>query len=88
MLRIHDAILTAGGLGLLVIGLAAINNDVRRHMAHLVGGDTSELVLVAAPINRAARAAVQTLHDYQTDNGALFAFGVAAVVLFGFLFKS
>ena len=88
MPRIQDAILSAGGLALLVAGLAAINSDARRHIAQVMVGDTRELAVAVAPIHRAARIAVATLNDYQTDNGALFAFGVAAVVLFGLLFKS
>ena len=88
MLRIQDALLGAGGFGLLVAALAAINSDVRRHVVTLVAGDVTELTIIAAPIDRAARVAFRALNDYQTDNGLLFAFGVAAVVLFGFLFKA
>jgi hypothetical protein len=88
MQRIYDAFLTTGSIGVIVAGLAAMNDDVRRHIMNLVAGNVvSELAVVAAPVNRAATAAMKTLNDYQTDNGPLFAFGVAAVVLFGFLFK-
>ena len=88
MPRIQDALISAGGFGLLVAGLTAINTDVRRHVVNLGGGNVSELAIVADPIHRAARAAFQTLNDYQSDNGVLVAFGVAAVVLFAFLFKT
>lgn len=87
MLRIQDALLSAGSVGVIVTGLAAMNDDIRRHVMNVVAGNTSELAIVAAPIGRAATIAMKTMNDYQTDNGVLFAFGVAAVVLFGFLFK-
>ena len=88
MRRLYNAILCAGGIALLATGLAAINSDVRRHIVNVFHGDASELVIAAAPIDRAARIAVQTLNHYHTDNGHLFAFAVAAVVLFALLFKS
>lgn len=88
MQRIHNGFLAVGGLGALVAGLMAIDSDVRRHVMNLVAGNTSELELVAAPVNRAAHAAIKTLNDYRTDDGPLFAFAAVAVVLFGFLFKS
>lgn len=88
MSRIHDAILSAASLGLLVAALTMFDKDVRRHVVTLVSGDVSEMAVVAAPISRAARAGFQLLNDYRTDDGPLFAFAVAAVVLFGLLFKS
>ena len=88
MLRLYDFILSAGGVGLLVICLAAINSDLRRYIVNIVHGDTRQLLVVAAPINRYARAAMQTVNDYRSDNTEMFAFGVAAFVLVGFLFKS
>jgi hypothetical protein len=88
MLRIYDALLSAGGIGLLVTAMAAINSDVRRYLGNVFAGDMSDLVAVTVPVNRAARVAVETMNAYKTDDGPLFAFGVAAVVLVGFLFKS
>lgn len=88
MRRIHNALVGAGGIALLLTGLAAINSDMRRHIVKVVHGDASELVIVAAPINHAARMTVEMLNDYQTDNEYLFAFGVAAIVLFALLFKT
>jgi hypothetical protein len=89
MLRIHDAILNCGAFGLLMTGLAAIDSDIRRHLMNMVAGDSmTEMAIVTAPVDRVVRMTFATMRDYQTDNGALFAFAVAAIVLFAFLFKS
>jgi hypothetical protein len=89
MLRIHDALLNFSAFSLLMTGLAALDNDIRRHLVNMVSGDSmKEMAIITAPVDRVARVAFETLRDYQTDNGALFAFAVAAVVLFAFLFKS
>jgi hypothetical protein len=88
MRRIYNAILAVGGIALLLTGLAAINTDMRRYIVNAVHGDARELVIAAAPIDRAARIAVATLNDFHNDNGHLFAFAVAAVVLFALLFRS
>ena len=88
MLRIYDALISAGGIGLLVTGMAALNSDVRRYLGNFFNGDMSDLVAVTVPVNRAARMAAETMNAYKTDDGPLFAFGVVAVVLVGFLFKS
>lgn len=89
MLRIHDALMNFGAFGLLMTALAAIDSDIRRHIVNVVAGDSmKEMAIVAAPVDRVMRVAFATVRDYQTDNGELFAFAVAAVVLFAFLFKS
>jgi hypothetical protein len=88
MVRIQDAILSVSSLGVLVAGLMAINNDMRRHVMNIVAGNLGELTVVTAPVNKAARMAVHTLNDYQTDSGPLFAFAAFAVVLFGLMFKA
>jgi hypothetical protein len=88
MPRIHDAFVSTVGIGLLVGGLTAINADVRRHVVNVAAGDAVEMGVIAAPFTRAARLAFETMSDYQSDNGVLVAFAVAAIVLFGFLFKT
>ena len=89
MLRIHDALLNCGAFGLLMTALAAIDSDIRRHVLNVVAGDSmKEMAIMTAPVDRVVRVTFETLRDYQTDNGAMFAFAVAAVVLFAFLFKS
>lgn len=87
MRRTHNVILGALGVGLLVTALAAISTDVRNHVKRFAAGDTSQLILVTAPVNQAARVAYKTVNDYRTDEASMFYFGVAAIVLFGLLFK-
>lgn len=88
MARIHDAVLTVASLGLIVAGLAAFNSDARRHVANIFAGNTGDLAVIVAPVNQAVRVTMQTLNDYQSDSGPMFAFAAVAVVLFGLMFKA
>jgi hypothetical protein len=89
MLRIHAAILNGLSFCLVVAGMAAIDNNVRRHVVNIITGNAaSELAIVTAPANRFARAALEAVNDYRTDNEYLFGFGVVAAVLFAVLFKA
>lgn len=85
----HNVILHATALSVLVAGLSAINLDVRRHVVNIVAGDAvSELAIIAAPVNQIGRLAVATLHDYEMANPLLMLFALAAVVLFVLMFRS
>ena len=89
MLRIHAAILNGLGFCLLVAAMAAIDNNVRRHVVNVFTGNAaSELAVVTAPANRIVRVAFEAFSDYRTDNEWLFGFGVVAAVLFAVLFKA
>jgi hypothetical protein len=69
--------------------MAAIDKDVRRHIVNVVAGDSATgLALIAAPVDRLGHLAFELLSDYQTDNPVLVVFGLVAVVLFAFLFRS
>jgi hypothetical protein len=88
MMRIQNAIVSLGGLALLVGALVALNQDMRRHVENILTGNGSELTAITAPVNRAGRVVFQTLNDYRTDEGPMFAFALAAIVLVGFMWKT
>ena len=87
--RSIEVFLHAGVLTILVAGIAAFNDDVRRHVVNVVAGDrTSELSLVAGPADRVMHTIYATAHSYAGSDGTLLAFGLGAVVLFTLMIRS
>ena len=87
--RATDVFLHAGVFTILIAGIAALNDDVRRHVVNAVAGDrASELSLVAGPADRVVRAIYSTMHSYAGSDGTLLAFGLGAVVLFTLMIRT
>ena len=87
--RSIEIFLHAGVLTILIAGIAAFNDDVRRHVVNVVAGDrTSELSLVAGPADRVMHTIYATAHSYAGSDGTLLAFGLGAVVLFTLMIRS
>jgi hypothetical protein len=82
------SMLNAGGLCLLVTGVAAMNDDVRNHLSNAVFGDrVTEFSIIAAPARDAMRAATSMVGHYSSAPGSVLAFGIGAVVLFCLMFR-
>jgi len=87
--RATEAVLNVGALSIVVAGMAAMNDDVRRHVVNVIAGDRgTELSIISGPADHATRAVFSTLHSYVGSDATLVAFGVAAVVLFTLMIKS
>jgi len=72
---------------LLATGMAALSEDMRRHILNLLSGDgISELAVVTVPAGHIVHQVVATFADYQI-HGGMVAFGAVAVVLVGFMFR-
>ena len=84
-----EVFLHGGILTILIAGIAAINDDVRRHVVNVVAGDrASELSLVSGPADRVVHTVYAALHSYAGSDGTLLAFGLGAVVLFTLMIRS
>ncbi len=87
--RSGEILIKAGSLCVLVIGMAALNEDLRRHLMNALAGDrASEWAFVAGPTEQLTRQLFATLSDYQLAHGPLVAFGVVGVVLLGFMLRT
>ena len=87
--RAAEVILSVSTLCLLVAGMALINDEVRGHLVNAVVGDrAAEMATIAAPADHLVRFVVTTFRSAQGSDGTLLAFGVAAIALFGFMFRT
>jgi hypothetical protein len=78
----------AGGLLALLLGIAAIDPDVRASLVGLLSGETSPQVAgVGWYVQDAARVVVQTLRDQSLEHGPLMVFALAATVLVLFMLR-
>ena len=77
------SLMSAASVCVLVTGMAALNPDVRSHVANVVFGDrATELSTMAAPARAALRAATSFVGSYTDAPRSVMAFGIGAVVLF------
>jgi hypothetical protein len=87
MLRVRDAALNAAALSLLVGVMSFINRDAGRYLADVVSGDSMGAVAkVSSHIEPVRLAAFQMFGG--SENEAMLAFGVVAVVLVASMFRS
>jgi hypothetical protein len=74
---------------LLAAGMALISDDVRGHVFNMISGDSAtELSVIAAPARQVMHVVSSTFGDAKAAHGAVVAFGVAAVVLFGLMIRT
>jgi hypothetical protein len=83
------ALPTAGGMLALLIGLAAINPNVRASMAGLFSGTAwSEVNSLNWQVQDAALVVFRTMKDQSFEYGPLMLFGAAAAVLLLFMLRT
>jgi hypothetical protein len=88
--RAVDVILFAGGIALMLFGLAVLNEDVRRQFAGFLGSSnrSGQVELVLASIARMVHPIAEMFATYWNTNPWLVGFGVITLVLFIFMFKA
>jgi hypothetical protein len=86
--RFADAVLNAGGLCMVIVGIAAIDERVRTYLDSLLTGDpSSELVHASVRAQRFARIAMDAADVHSSEPLALAAFAVVAVLLGTFMLR-
>jgi len=87
--RIGTGLLVNGAcFCLLATGMAALSEDMRRHILNLLSGDgISELAVVTVPAGHIFHQLAATFADYQI-HGGMVAFGAVAAVLVGFMCRT
>jgi len=81
--------INAGGVLLLVGGMAALSDDVKSHLSNAIFGDhATEFSMIAAPARDAMKVVTATVGGYTDQPGAVLAFGLGAVVLFCLMFRT
>jgi len=87
--RATEAVLNVGALSIIVAGVTAMNDDVRRHIVNVIAGDrAAELSIISGPAGRVTHTVFSTIHGFVGSDATLVAFGVGAVVLFTLMFRS
>ena len=86
--RAVDAVIHVSALSLLVACMAAMNDDVRRFVVNMIAGDrVSELMIVAAPLDRVVRGVADSFNALPISHGPMVMFGALAAVLTWMMFK-
>jgi hypothetical protein len=86
--RFADGMLNAGGVFMVVVGIAAIDERVRTYLANVLTGDPSgELVQASVRAQRFARIVMETADTRGTEPFALALLAVA-VVLAALMFRT
>ena len=78
-----------GSGGVLVGGVAVLDDTVRGRLIGIVSGDLlTELSMAGMPLHRAVRTVTEMVGYQTTQNGTLTVFAVAALVLFVLTFRT
>ena len=89
MLRSRDLLFNAAALGVLALGMTAINKDVARRAGSMLSSDwISELALVPYRLGPFTDMARDTLHTFGSGSEVLVAFAGGTAVLVLWMFRS
>jgi hypothetical protein len=78
----------AGGLLALLLGIAAIDPDVRASLAGLISGDASpQIPSIVWYLQDVARVLYQTVREQSLEHGPLMVFAIAAAALVLFMLR-
>jgi hypothetical protein len=87
--RAADAMISAGSLGAVVVGMSMVNGGVRTTVANVIAGDAGgDLSALAFNVQNYSHELMRSVSDYRAANGPLVAFGVVAVCLAVLMFKT
>jgi hypothetical protein len=87
--RFADAMVTAGGACMVVVGMAALDERVRMYLASLLTGDpSSELVQAGVRVQRVARIVMAAADGPGSEPVALALLAVASVLLATFMLRT
>ena len=85
-----NVLLTTGGLGALLAGLALLDDRVREQLAHIVTGQgaTGEVGTAVSHIEQVVMVFLHTLRDQSLAYAPLTIFGLAALALVLFMTRT
>ena len=87
--RLAERVMVMGSGGVLVGGVAVLDDTVRGRLIGIVSGDLlTELSMAGMPLHRAVRTVTEMVGYQTTQNGTLTVFAVAALVLFVLTFRT
>jgi hypothetical protein len=86
--RFADGVINAGGLCMVVVGIAAIDERVRAYLAGVLSGDpSSELVHASVRAQRFARIVMDTADAHGSEPMALAFIALASVLVGTFMLR-
>jgi len=87
--RLAERVMVMGGGGVLVGGVAALDDTVRGRLVGVVTGDMlTELSMAGMRMHRGVRTVAEMVGYQTTEHGSLTLFAVAALVLFVLTFRT
>jgi hypothetical protein len=89
MLRIRAAARNTAALCILFAAMSALNRDLGRQLAEVLTRDSMrEVTTLSTRIQQLGQAAFDALGSFRSDNDAMLAFGVVALLLMVSLFRA
>jgi len=87
---ISDALISVGAVLLLLVALVCIDDRVRERVEGMVSTppSSSQIAGVGAQIQNVSTVMYKAARDHSVENAPMVIFGVAAVVLVGFMLRT